>query len=45
MSFESRIMAFSERFLSDRAVRTVVAPALADLLQDFTDPSGVARLG
>jgi hypothetical protein len=31
MSFESRILAFSERFLSDRTFELVVAPALADL--------------
>ena len=31
MSFESRMVAFSERFLSDRTFELVVAPALADL--------------
>ena len=31
MSFESRIVAFSDRFLSDRTFELVVAPALADL--------------
>ncbi len=31
MSFESRITAFAERFLSDRTFQLVVAPALADL--------------
>lgn len=31
MSFESRIVAFSERFLSDRTFELIVAPALADL--------------
>lgn len=31
MTFESRIIAFSERFLSDRTFQLVVAPALADL--------------
>jgi hypothetical protein len=31
MSFEDRIVAFSERFLSDRTFELVVAPALADL--------------
>ncbi|MDO8795197.1 MAG: hypothetical protein Q7J25_11315 [Vicinamibacterales bacterium] len=34
MSFESRIVAFSERFLSDRTVELIVAPALADLQFD-----------
>lgn len=31
MSFEDRIVAFSERFLSNRTFELVVAPALADL--------------
>ena len=31
MSFESRIIAFTERFLSDRTFQLIVAPALADL--------------
>jgi hypothetical protein len=31
MSFDSRIIAFAERFLSDRTVRLIVVPALADL--------------
>ena len=31
MSFESRVVAFSERFLSDRTFELVIAPALADL--------------
>jgi hypothetical protein len=31
MSFESRIGAFAERFLSDRTFQLIVAPALADL--------------
>ena len=31
MSFESRIMAFARRFLSDRTFELIVAPALADL--------------
>jgi hypothetical protein len=31
MSFESRILAFSDRFLSGRAFDLIVAPALADL--------------
>jgi hypothetical protein len=34
MSFESRIIAFSDRFLSDRSFQLVVAPALADLQFD-----------
>ena len=34
MSFESRIMAFSDRFLSDRAYQLIVVPALADLQFD-----------
>jgi len=34
MSFESRIIAFADRFLSDRAFQLVVAPALADLQFD-----------
>ena len=31
MTFDARIVAFAERFLSDRSVRLVVAPAIADL--------------
>jgi hypothetical protein len=31
MSFESRIVAFADRFLSDRTVQLIVEPALADL--------------
>lgn len=31
MSFESRVTAFSSRFLSDRSFELIVAPALADL--------------
>jgi hypothetical protein len=34
MSFESRIIAFSDRFLSDRTFELVVTPALADLQFD-----------
>jgi hypothetical protein len=34
MSFESRIIAFADRFLSDRTFELVVAPALADLQFD-----------
>ena len=31
MSFDSRVMSFAERFLSNRTFELVVAPALADL--------------
>lgn len=31
MSFESRVIAFADRFLSTRAFELIVAPALADL--------------
>jgi hypothetical protein len=31
MSFEARTLAFAERFLSDRSLRLIVAPAIADL--------------
>lgn len=31
MSFESRVVAFSTRFLSERSFELIVAPALADL--------------
>ena len=34
MSFESRVIAFADRFLSDRAFELVVTPALADLQFD-----------
>ena len=34
MSFESRVVAFSDRFLSDRTFQLIVAPALADLQFD-----------
>lgn len=34
MSFESRIVAFADRFLSDRTFELVVAPALADMQFD-----------
>ena len=30
MSFDTRIMAFAERFLSDRTFQLIVAPAIAD---------------
>jgi hypothetical protein len=31
MSFDAHVMAFAERFLSDRTFRLIVAPAVADL--------------
>jgi hypothetical protein len=34
MSFESRVVSFSQRFLSDRAFQLIVEPALADLQFD-----------
>ena len=34
MSFAARVIAFSERFLSDRAYQLIVVPALADLQFD-----------
>lgn len=34
MTFESRILAFADRFLSDRTVQLIVEPALADLQFD-----------
>lgn len=34
MSFEARVISFSERFLSDRAYQLIVVPALADLQFD-----------
>lgn len=37
MTFESGVMAFAERFLSDRTFQLIVAPALADL--HFADGS------
>ena len=43
MSFESRIMSFAERFLSDRTFQLVVAPALADL--EFESGAGPRRRG
>jgi hypothetical protein len=41
MSFESRVIAFSDRFLSDRSFELVVAPALADL--QFDQDTGQRR--
>ena len=38
MSFASRIVAFSDRFLSQRSFELIVAPALADL--EFEDEAG-----
>ncbi len=34
MSFESRVVRFADRFLSDRSMELIVAPALADLQFD-----------
>lgn len=34
MSFEARVISFSQRFLSDRAYQLIVVPALADLQFD-----------
>jgi hypothetical protein len=43
MTFESRILAFADRFLSDRTVQLIVEPALADLQFDGgTSPLGRA---
>jgi hypothetical protein len=41
MSFDSRIIAFADRFLSDRTVQLIVVPALADL--QFEDRAGTLR--
>jgi hypothetical protein len=41
MSIDARIMAFAERFLSDRTFQLVVAPAIAD--RQFEDDSGPVR--
>jgi hypothetical protein len=41
MSFESRMTAFAERFLSERTFQLVVAPALADL--EFERDAGPLR--
>ena len=41
MSFQSRIMAFAERFLSDRSFELIVVPALADL--QFEHDAGPLR--
>jgi hypothetical protein len=41
MSFESVIIAFSDRFLSERTFQLVVAPALADL--QFDEDTGRRR--
>ena len=38
MSFETRVMSFAGRFLSDRAFHLIVEPALADL--QFDDDAG-----
>lgn len=45
MSFESRIVAFSTRFLSERSFELIVAPALADLqFEDEEHGRGGSRL-
>jgi hypothetical protein len=41
MSFDARVLAFAERFLSDRTFRLIVAPALADL--QFERGTGAPR--
>ncbi|MDP2321008.1 MAG: hypothetical protein Q8O42_16900 [Acidobacteriota bacterium] len=38
MSFEARVRAFADRFLSDRSFELIVAPALADLHYDGGRP-------
>ena len=44
MSFDARVISFSERFLSDRAYQLIVVPALADL--QFDEEAGRrGRLG
>ena len=43
MRFESRIIAFAERFLSDRTFELIVAPALADLAVRAARPAGRGR--
>ncbi len=44
MSFESKVTAFSSRFLSDRSYELIVAPALADLEFESAEPGGGNRL-
>ncbi|HEX8029396.1 MAG TPA: hypothetical protein VF491_13075 [Vicinamibacterales bacterium] len=44
MSFESRVTAFSSRFLSDRSFELIVAPALADLEFESSELGGGNRL-
>ena len=41
MSFDHRIIAFAERFLSNRTFQFIVAPAIADL--QFEHPAGRLR--
>jgi hypothetical protein len=41
MSFDERVIAFAERFLSDRTFQLIVAPAVADL--QFEHAPGMAR--
>jgi hypothetical protein len=43
MNFDARIVAFAERFLSDRTFQLIVAPAVADLqFESCTDSVGLA---
>lgn len=42
MSFQSKVTAFSSRFLSDRSFELIIAPALADL--EFEDAGDRGRL-
>ena len=44
MSFESRVVAFSERFVSSRSHQLIVAPALADLQFEETEQGRGNRL-
>jgi hypothetical protein len=44
MSFESRVVAFSERFVSSRSNQLIVAPALADLQFEETEQGRANRL-
>jgi hypothetical protein len=41
MSFDARVIAFAERFLSDRTFQLIVAPAVADL--QFEDSAAPLR--
>lgn len=44
MSFESRVVSFSERFLSSRSYQLIVAPALADLEFEAAEQGRANRL-